>query len=97
MQSTYYEPFVVEFDEMQHPESEDISDVPDLVDISDLPDLIAVSNNDYRHQDLSHSRQYTHFGDHELEPDVTSSSLSENLRQLLHTQRSKGRWERFRR
>ena len=98
LQSTYRQPFVVEFDEMQHTEPAVISEeVPDLVDILDLPDLIDVSHEDFPHHGPFHSRENVHFRNEELNPYANSCSHSENLRQLLQTQRSKGRWERFRR
>lgn len=96
LQSAYRQPFVIEFDDMQHSEPADISeDVPDLVGILDLPDPIDVSHEDIPHHGPFHSRENVHFRNQE--PYANSCSHAENLRQLLQTQRSKGRWERFRR
>lgn len=45
----------------------------------------------------SEPRIYIPFSDYELDPDATSRSILKNIRKLLQTQRSKGRFERFKR
>ncbi len=55
------------------------------------------AHNAVNNRESSPSRVYIPFSDYELDPDAPSCSILENVRKLLQTQRSKGRFERFKR